>query len=154
MKKIFWSICLLIITFSCEKEEEPISIANQVKQAQYYESEIFSPNNQKIYGRWELLYSYGGIAGSKVLPTSNYRIEFIPYGIYGKIKDNEITEIGKIRIVKQDNNVTVIDFFADDKYKTDYFLIQQSVNFKGNDTIILGAYNMSDGYDNYYRRIK
>jgi len=154
MKKIVWIVCSLLIMLSCKKEEERISIADQVKQTQYYENEIFSTQNQKIYGTWELLYTYGGIAGSKTMPTSLYAMEFMPYGIYGKIRDDEIMEIGKIRIVKQDNNVTVIDFFADDKYKTDYFLIQKAIYFKGKDTLILYDYNISDGCGDYYKRIK
>lgn len=154
MKKIVWIVCSLLIMLSCKKEEERISIADQVKQTQYYENEIFSSQNQKIYGQWELLYSYGGLAGSKIMPTADYAMEFIPYGIYGKTKDNEITEIGKIRIVKQDNDRTVINFFPDDKYKTDYFLIQKSIIFMGKDTLILCDYNMSDGYNSYFKRLK
>jgi hypothetical protein len=154
MKKIFWIICFTLITLSCKKEEDRISITNLVKQTQYYENEIFFTQNQKIYGKWELLFTSGGFAGSTTKPTSNYSMEFIPYGIYGKTKDNEITEIGKIRIVKQDNDLTVIDFLPDDKYKTDYFLIQKSIVFKGKDTLILCHYNMSDGYNNFFKRIK
>lgn len=154
MKKVVWIICLIFITFSCEKEEDRISIADSVKQSQYYDAEIFSTQNQKIYGQWELLYTYGGIAGSKIMPTSDYTTEFIPYGICGQTKDNEITMIGKIRIIIQDNKQTVIDFIPDDKYKTDYFLIQKSIIFMGKDTLILCDYNMGDGYCNYYRRIK
>lgn len=154
MKKVVWIVCSLLITLSCEKEVQKVSITDLVKQTQYYENEIFSAQNQKIYGQWELLYTYGGIAGSKIMPTSDYAMEFIPYGIYGKSKDNEITEIGKIRIVRQDNNQTVIDFISDDKYKTDYFLIQKAVDFKGKDTLILGDHNISDGYYDYYKRIK
>jgi len=154
MKFLFWIICFIFITLSCKKEVERVSIADLVKQTQYYENEIFSTQNQKIYGQWELLFTSGGLAGSTIKPTSVYTMEFIPYGIYGKTKDNEITETGKIRIVKQDNNLTVIDFFPDDEYKTDYFLIQKSVVFKGKDTLILSDYNMSDGYNNYFKRIK
>lgn len=154
MKKIVWIVCSLLIMLSCKKEVDRASIADLVKQSQYYEAEIFSTQNQKIYGQWALLYTYGGIAGSKTMPTSYYAMEFIPYGIYGKTKDNEITEIGKIRIVRQDNDLTVIYFFPDDKYKTDYFLIQKSIIFMGKDTLILCDYNMGDGYCNYFKRIK
>lgn len=154
MKKVVWSICLIFITFSCEKEADRVSIADLVKQTQYYQNEIFSIQNQKIYGQWELLYMQGGLMGSKIMPTSDCVIEFVPYGIYGKIKDDEIIETGKIRIIKQDNKLTVVDFFADEKYKTDYFLIQQSVNFRGQDTLILYDYNVGDGYGSYYKRIK
>jgi len=154
MKKIFWIAFLICLSISCDKEVYRVSIADSVKQTQYYENEIFSTSHQKIYGQWELLYSYGGIAGSKIMPTSDYTTEFIPFGICGQTKDNEITMIGKIRIVKQDNIQTIIDFIPDDKYKTDYFLIQNTINFIGNDTLILGSYNIYDGYDNYFKRIK
>lgn len=154
MKKIYWIICFIFIMLSCEKEDDRISIADLVKQTQYYENEIFSAQNQKIYGQWELLYTYGGIAGSKIMPTTDFVMEFIPYGIYGKTKANEITEIGKIQIVKQDNNQTIIDLIPGDKYITFYFLVQKAIIFKGKDTLILGDFNMSDGYDNYYKRIK
>jgi hypothetical protein len=154
MKKIVWIVCSLLIILSCKKEGDRILITNLVKQNQYYENEIFSTQNQKIYGQWELLYTYGGIAGSKIMPTSDYAMEFIPFGIYGKVKNNEITEIGKIRVVRQDNDLTVMDFLPDDKYKTDYFLIKKSIFFMGKDTLILCDYNLSDGYDNYFKRIK
>lgn len=154
MKKIVWIVCSLLIILSCKKEGDRILITNLVKQNQYYENEIFSTQNQKIYGQWELLYTYGGIAGSKIMPTSDYAMEFIPFGIYGKVKNNEITEIGKIRVVRQDNDLTVMDFLPDDKYKTDYFLIKKSIFFMGKDTLILCDYNISDGYDNYFKRIK
>jgi hypothetical protein len=154
MRKFIWIFGFLFLTFSCKKEIDGISIVDSVKQTQYYDNEIFSAQNQKIYGQWELLFSYGGLAGSKIMPTSNYTMEFITFGIYGEIKDNEITGIGKIRIVRQDNIQTVIDFVPDDKYKTDYFLIQKDIVFKGKDTLIIGDYNMSDGYYDYYKRIK
>lgn len=147
-------IFFLVIALGCKKEVDRVSIADLVKQTQYYENEIFSTQNQKIYGQWELLFTSGGLAGSTIKPTSDYSMEFIPFGIYGKTKNNEITEIGKIRVVKQDNNLTVINFFPDDKFKNDYFLIQKSIVFKGKDTLILCDYNMSDGYNNYFKRIK
>lgn len=154
MKYRFLIIAMLVIAVGCKKEVDRVSIADLVKQTQYFENEIFSTQNQKIYGQWELLYTYGGIAGSKIMPTSNYGMEFIPFGIYGQTKNNEITEIGKIRIVKQDNNLTVIDLIPDGKYNTVYLLIQKSIIFQGKDTLILYDYNMSDGYNNYFKRIK
>ena len=150
----FWTfIFFLVIAFGCKKEVERVSIADLVKQTQYYENEIFSTQNQKIYGQWELLYTYGGIGGSKIMPTSVYAMEFIPYGIYGKTKDNEITEIGKIRIFRQDNNQTVVDFIPDNKYKSNTYLDQKVVVFKGADTLVL-CDNMYDGYNNIFKRIK
>ena len=144
----------LLLMLSCEKNVVEVSINDVVKQNQYYANEIFDTQNLKVYGRWKLLYTSGGFAGTIIKPASDFHLQFIPFGIYGKINDNQVTEIGKIIISKQDNSATVIDFFPDDKYKTDYFLIQKSINFMGNDTLILNDYNMYDGYRNYYKRIK
>ena len=147
-------MCSLLLMLSCEKNVDVVSINDAVKQNQYYANEIFEPQNLKVYGKWQLLYTSGGFAGTIIKPASDVHLQFIPFGIYGKINDNQVKEIGKIIISKQDNSATVIDFFPDDKYKTDYFLIQKSISFMGNDTLILSDYRMGDGYENYYKRIK
>jgi len=147
-------MCSLLLMLACEKSVVEVSINDVVKQNQYYGNEIFAPQNLKVYGKWQLLYTSGVIGGSIIRPASDVHLQFIPFGIYGKINDNKVTEIGKIIISKQDNSATVIDFFPDDKYKTDYFLIQKSIYFMGNDTLILSDYRMGDGYENYYKRIK
>ena len=154
MKKCIWIVGSLLLMVACEKNIDEVTIKDVVKQNQYYANEIFAPQNLKVYGNWQLLYTSGVIGGSIIRPASDVHLQFIPFGIYGKINDNKVTEIGKIIISKQDNSATVIDFFPDDKYKTDYFLIQKSIYFMGNDTLILSDYRMGDGYENYYKRIK
>jgi len=153
MKKFIWIFGFLFLTFSCEKEIDRISIVDLVKQNQYYENEVFNSQNLKIYGKWQLLYTNGGFGGSTIYPEHDYSIEFERFGIYGKITDNQIKEIGKIVITKQDNIETIINFLPDDKYKTDSYLIQKVVVFKGTDTLVL-CDNMFDGYNNIYKRIK
>ncbi|HZK96389.1 MAG TPA: hypothetical protein VFC67_19470 [Prolixibacteraceae bacterium] len=154
MKKIVWIIGSLLLMVACEKNVVEVSINDAVKQDQYYANEIFDTQNLNVYGKWKLLYTMGGIAGSTTKPTSDYYLEFIPFGIYGKINDNQVTEIGKIGIIKQESSLTVINFTADDDAKTNYSFIQKSINFMGNDTLVLCDYNMSDGYNNYFKRIK
>jgi len=144
----------LLLMLACEKNVVEVSIDDAVKQNQYYANEIFDAQNLKVYGKWQLLYTTGGIAGSMTKPTSDFHLEFIPFGIYGKIIDNQVTEIGKIVIDSQDNSATVIDFIPDDNYKTQYSFINKAIYFMGNDTLILGDYGMGDGYENYYKRIK
>lgn len=153
MRKFTWIFISLLLIFSCKKETAKISIIDIVKQNQYSETEIFADQNLKIYGRWHLLYTCGGIGGSTTYPEHDYYLEFVKFGIYGKIADNQIKEIGKIIINKQDNTQTIIDFSPDDKYKTDSYLVQKVVAFQGADTLILGD-NMYDGYNNIYKRIK
>ena len=150
MKKLLF-ICLIIMTIACEKDNT-ILISDLVSPDRYYDTEIFSEQNLKIYGKWEFLYKFGGIGGSYYDPAYDF-LEIVRYGIYGMIYNDEIKQLGQLNIVKQDNNETIIDFLPDDKYKTDYFLIQKIVVFNGNDTLIL-IDNMCDGYGDYYKRIK
>ena len=154
MIKFVLIIGSLLLMLACEKSVVEVSINDAVKQNQYYANEIFADQNLKVYGRWKLLYTTGGFAGSTTKPTSDYYLEFIQYGIYGKINDNQVKEIGKIGIIKQENSLTVINFTPDDDAKTNYSFIQKSINFMGNDTLVLCDYNISDGYNNYYKRIK
>jgi len=154
MIKYVLIICALLLIIACEKGVVEVSINDAVKQNQYYANEIFADQNLKVYGRWKLLFTTGGFAGSTTTPTSDYYLEFIQYGIYGKINDNQVKEIGKIGIIKQENSQTVINFTPDDDAKTNYSFIQKSINFMGNDTLVLCDYNISDGYYNYYKRIK
>jgi len=152
MKKIAMITLTLISMLGCEKSTDRILVSDQVSKTQYYDNEIFNEKSQKIYGKWKYLYRYGGIGGIKYEPGYDY-LEVVKFGIYGKITDNKIKEIGRLIINKQDNNETIIDFFPDDKYKTDYQLIQKIIIFHGYDTLIL-ADNYYDGYGDYYRRIK
>jgi len=154
MKKFTLIIGSLLLILACEKNVVEVSINDVVKQDQYYANEIFATQNLNVYGKWKLLYTMGGIAGSTTKPASDFNLEFIPFGIYGIINDNQVTEIGKIGIIKQENSLTVINFIPDDNAKTNYSFIQKSINFMGNDTLVLCDYNMSDGYNNYYKRIK
>lgn len=147
-------MCSLLLMLACEKSVVEVSINEVVKQNQYYANEIFEPQNLKVYGKWQLIYPSGWFAGTTIKPASDYYMEFVRFGVYGKIKDNQVTEIGKIGIIKQENSLTVINFTPDDNSKKEYSYIQKSINFIGNDTLILSDYNMSDGYNNYYKRIK
>lgn len=154
MKKCIWIVGFLLLMVSCERSVVDVSINEVVKQNQYYTNEIFATQNLKVYGTWQLLYTTGGLAGSTTKPTSDFHLEFLPFGIYGIINDNQVTEIGKIGIIKQESSLIVINFTPDDDAKTNYSFIQKSINFMGNDTLVLCDYNMSDGYNNYYKRIK
>jgi hypothetical protein len=152
MKKFIALTLTLLCLVACEKSADKILISDQVSKTQYYDNEIFNEQSQKIYGKWEYLYKLGGIAGVKIEPGYDY-LEVVKFGIYGRIKDNNIKEIGRLIINKQDDNETVIDFFPDDIYKTDYFLISKIIRFQGNDTLILDD-DYVDGFRDYYKRIK
>jgi len=143
---------MLLLTISCEKELEIISISEIVDQDRYYEDEIFRDEDLKIYGTWESMYSYGGFAGTYYEPSFDY-LEVVKYGIYGIINNNEVQQLGRIEIISQEGNVTTIDFIYDEEYSSKYHLSNLSILFKGNDTLLLAQRGMSDGYTAYFKRI-
>jgi hypothetical protein len=151
MKKIFLFITLFLLTTTCEKDINFL-ISDLVSQNRYYDNEIFTDQNLRIYGKWKFLYSFGGIGGSTYDPAYDF-LEIVKFGIYGIIDNNKVKEIGMLHVDKQDDNETIIDFLPDDEYKTNYFLIQKVIEFKGNDTLLLWD-NMCDGYTDYFKRIK
>jgi hypothetical protein len=151
MGKIITITGIILIIMSCDKDEVTL-ISDLVKQDRYYQSEIFSDQNIKIYGKWEFLYAYGGIGGTTHEPSFDY-LEIVKYGIYGIINNNKIKEIGRIEIISQDDNQTIISFLKDEEYSTDLYFQNKVVLFTGNDTLSLGD-NMDDGYISLFKRIK
>ena len=153
MKKLVLLFLVLFSMTACEKREEKILISDIVSRTQYYGNEIFNDSNQKIYGKWKFIYSFGGIAGTKIDPTYDCYLEVVRFGIYGKIIENKVNEYGQLIISKQDENETRVEFFPADNYRTDYFLEAKSIRFTGSDTLILWD-GIIDGYEDYYKRIK
>jgi len=151
MRRLLVMFILSLIFIACEKDSN-ILISDLVIQNQYYDNEIFTDQNLRIYGKWEFLYSFGGIGGSTYDPTYDF-LEIVKFGIYGRIDNNNVKEIGMLHVYKQDDSETIIDFLPDDEYKNDYFLIQKVIEFNGNDTLLLWD-NMCDGYTDYFKRIK
>ena len=152
MKKLLVITLTLFSMLACEKSTDRILISDQVSKTQYYADEIFNEQNQKIYGKWEYLYKIDRIGGEKIEPGYDY-LEVVKFGIYGRITDKMVFDLGRLLIKKQDDNGTIIDFLPEDKYLTDYYLIQKVIRFQGNNTLILGD-NYVDGYDEYFTRIK
>ena len=152
MKKLLVITLTLFSMLACEKSTDRILISDQVSKTQYYADEILNEQNQKIYGKWEYLYKIDRIGGEKIEPGYDY-LEVVKFGIYGRITDKKVFDLGRLLIKKQDDNGTIIDFLPEDKYLTDYYLIQKVIRFQGNNTLILGD-NYVDGYDEYFTRIK
>ena len=117
MKKLRWIIFLLSL-FSCSKEPSSTSLLDTIPIFKYYNNEIFSADNMKLYGKWQFSYIYadaGIIAGpGKIDPNYDF-LEIKRYGIYGKIKNNSVIESGKIVITKQGSNQLLLSFEPEDK---------------------------------------
>jgi hypothetical protein len=152
IKRLIIAIFFIVLFTSCEKSREQIIILDQVSKTQYYPDEIFNDNNQKIYGKWQFLYSSGGIGGNKIGPDYDY-LEVVKYGIYGIINGNSIEEIGKLLVSDQDDKHSKITFLPDSQYMTDFQMVRRQSSFAGNDTLILWDM-MYDGYFSFYKRIK
>ena len=105
MRKIV-ALIILLYLFSCTKDavKTSISLLDTIPTNKFYTNEIFTDVNLKLYGQWQFLYIFddAGIAGGpgKINPTYNY-LEIKKYGIYGKIKDNQVLESGEILVTKQ-----------------------------------------------------
>jgi hypothetical protein len=120
MKKIVVLITLLSL-FSCTKDAVNItaSLLDTIPIHKFYANEIFTDVNLKLYGQWQFLYIFddaGIIAGpGKINPTYNY-LEIRKYGIYGKIKDNQVIESGEIGVTKQNATEFQITLKPDKAY--------------------------------------
>jgi hypothetical protein len=95
VRRLIAGICFLALVTACEKSKEQILIWDQISKTQYYQNEIFNENNQRIYGKWQFLYSSGGFGGGKIEPVYDY-LEVVQYGIYGIINNKSIDQIGKL----------------------------------------------------------
>lgn len=110
----FCTLCILLL-FSCQKESNEISITsiNRISKNYYYSSEIFTGQHIKLYGKWKFYYIFdnAGIAGGpgKIDPTYDF-LEFKKHGIYGKVKEGKLVEVGKIEIVEQNYMNLLIKF--------------------------------------------
>jgi hypothetical protein len=152
MKKLILVILVMIPIIACEKSTDKIQISDQVSKTQYYDNEILSEQNQNIYGKWENLYHTVGIGGGRLDPTYDF-LEVVRFGIYGIISGNKIKVIGRLNVIKQDTNETIIGFLPDVKYLSDYYDLALTIRFQGKDTLILFD-NYIDQYTEYFKRIK
>jgi len=150
VKKLIVIITAIFYLIACEKREDKILISDLVSKTQYYDYEIFNEENLKIYGKWKFI--YGGFVGKS--ETGYEYLEVIPFGIYGLITNNEVKEYGQILVVKQEEDVTIVDFLPDFKYITNSFLDQKVVAFQGTDTLILTDNYLGWGCRYYYKRTK
>src|ERR1035437_3177979 len=149
MKRFIYLICLLSL-FSCRKEQEKpaSSLFDMIETTKYYNAEIFTDSNLKLYGQWRFLYIYddaGFIAGpGKIDPDYDY-LMIKKYGIYGKIKDNKIIETGKIEVVKQNATMFEINLKSSTNNST-YPSAFWYVNYMGKDSLEMFDASIGCGY--------
>ena len=104
----------------------------------YYSIEIFSSQNSKIYGKWNLKEISGGIHGNGYEPNFDY-LEARNIGIYGLIRNDSLLEFGKISIDEQNVESLLIKLIPDINSDTFLFDSEKYVDLYGNDTLVFLA---------------
>jgi hypothetical protein len=135
----------------------PVSF-DSIPETRFYDKEILSNDNLKIYGKWTFLniFSDAGIAGGpgKISPTYDYLV-IKKFGIYGMIKDNKLIESGKAQIIKQVDNQLEIQLNSNRLDSNKFAQITWIVNYQSNDSLLLIDASVGCGsYYNIYQRIK
>jgi len=138
-------IPFLVLILGCEKDKW---ISDELKEKQYYEKEIFPVEYLDIYGNWELVEVYGGLAGTfQDFPPESY-LQIVEYGIYGFLEGDSITRCGKIVILETEFDFLLIEFEDSTGHRVRY-----AVSLKDEDTLELRN-TCADCYTYSYKRKK
>ena len=114
---------------------------------------------KKLFGKWEWVYSTGGLAGGVITPeTENYNleIEYKKNGIYKEFKDGKRIEKFTFHFEKAESIFSsgedYLIFYSKGKFSKKG-VMYHSFNFIGNDTLLLNE-ECYDCYGNLYVRKK
>ena len=144
---------LLMLIGGCEKDESPkLSALDEIAQTTYYSSEIFTGNELKLYGSWQLYAVSGGFAGTGHDLNFDF-LEFKKYGIYGFVRNDSLLEHGKL--VRLSNNLIMhtlmIEFENDEQSDIIFRDKLKYVAFEGNDTLHLNSL-CCDRFNYHFKR--
>jgi len=126
-------IILVLINASCKKDE-PVD-----------------ENSHPLYGKWEWVSSFGGIAGQKITPASEgytVTVEFAQANQYFYYKNDTLTRTDTYTI-KETENSNMFDYIIE--YGSSQSYPDQYMDFPYPDTLRL-IDNCFDCYDNVYVR--
>ncbi|GAB3004104.1 hypothetical protein GCM10027284_22360 [Cyclobacterium sediminis] len=140
---------------SCEKDTiEPHTTLQNLETEKYFDSEIFTESDLKIYGTWELYAVSGGLSGSGHDLNFEYLV-IKEYGIYGFVKNKSLLEYGKISPALQTANDLrlKVDFENDEKSNSFFIDTEKYVEFIGNDTLKLYS-PCCDRYNYQFKRVE
>jgi hypothetical protein len=155
------SVIVLIIGFlisilsSCDKETiKTTSALSEIETTKYFDTEIFAPNDLKIYGKWKLFGISGGLHGNGYDLNFDY-LEIKEYGIYGFVRNDSLLEYGKIMPALQNANEIrlKVDLEEDVNSKTFISDKEKYVVFAGDDTLNLNS-PCCDRFNYHFERVK
>ena len=141
MKKfLFPSIYILAVFFlSCDEELPEIPSAfDNLEETEYFDAEVFSNNDLKIYGTWRIFNISGGLHGNGYAIDFDYLV-MKKIGIYGFLKGDSLLEFGKVSPAAQlfiDPRL-FINFEKDEDSDSFFTDREKIVHFSGNDTLEL-----------------
>ncbi len=150
-------IILGLTCFQCDKENKYPGISD-INKKTYYTSEIIPTEHLDIYGSWKLIKVNGGFAGSGHELHFD-QLEIKPYGIYGIIKGNSLSELGKIELDIWDSNQTEklqLKFMPDMRENENYMYLypeQKLAQIRNRDTLDLIS-PCCDMYNYHFKRIE
>ena len=152
-------ICMLagILVFtplSCEKGLRISDIdLSTIEMNEYFDSEIFSENDLKIYGKWRITGISGGFSGQGYEPDFEYLV-IKKFGIYAFVKNDKILEYGKIVPAMKTANDSRLKVNLEKDVNSDTFFYDREkyVEFPGNDIMNLNS-PPADRYNYHFERV-
>lgn len=110
------------------------------------------PPSPSLFGNWNWVESFGGIAGHKITPaTQGYTVKytFLLYGDFEEYRDNKPFVKSRYSVVRQVLNRDTVDVLIFDHRPS----MMNILRFFGNDTLKLTEYCM-DCYTHTFVRMK
>lgn len=149
-------MCFTISMFnSCDNETvEPVSVLDEYKTTKYFDSEIFSQHDLKIYGKWRLFDISGGLLGNGYDLNFDY-LEIKEYGIYGFVRKDSLLEYGKISpAILTTNEIRLKVNLDKDENSNSFFADREKyVEFLGSDTLNLNS-PCCDRFNYHFERVE
>ncbi len=152
--RLFYVFLLILLFVSCEnKELDTDSYLKKIPSDEYYPKDIIPAAYSNIYGFWRISSVFGGIAAIEHEPEFDY-LELKRNGIYGIIKNNRLTDYGKIEVdtdFENDDSELVIKFvsFSPAEYEFGMIVNPKIVNLDKAGSLELLS-TISDGFNYYF----
>ena len=158
MKTSIYTIIVVILTglfTACNEETiEVPQVLDEVESTQYFDTEIFSEQDLKIYGTWKIFDISGGIHGNGYEINFDYLV-IKKVGIYGFAKNDSLLEFGKIvPALWNPNDLRLkVDFEKDEQSDSFFTDTEKYVQFNGNDTLHLNS-PCCDRFNYHFERVE
>jgi len=158
MKKSKFIFTLFILTglfTSCDDETIKVpQVLDEVESTQYFDAEIFSEQDLKIYGTWKIFDISGGIHGNGYAVNFDYLV-IKRIGIYGYVRNDNLLEFGKIvPALWNPNDLRLKVDFEKDEYSESFFTDSEKyVHYTGNDTLYLSS-PCCDRFNYHFKRVE